>query len=352
MSAAQDLIAKGELEESRAGFVQRRDHIIGLGLVYYQQYLAREAGTTDKRGGARSITARSQNRRSQSPIFSRDIAGIGGDARRRCSTNICDRVTVATATVKPSADLSLPSSTSASGPLAMYGALCDWLDRRSQLIDPGPIRTILREHILDHHAYMPDERLLGDVVEKQRLHSVKSLASTLKTDRRRMSRLLQTLGLVPKGATDAESGRLVFRMHEVEQLIKDHENGIPLAEVPAYIGGTHRQISALSRAGLLPPVIPADAPGAVRRIIIARRVLDDLLARVGALPLLERKQYDQALSVAKACERHARPTDALIRDIMAKTVPAYRVAGKPRLDAVRVLASDMAALQHAAIEQN
>lgn len=56
------------------------------------------------------------------------------------------------------------------GPPAMYGVLYDWLDRRSQLIGPGPIRNILREHILNHHAYMRGERLLDQVVTKQRLH--------------------------------------------------------------------------------------------------------------------------------------------------------------------------------------
>lgn len=93
------------------------------------------------------------------------------------------------------------------GPLAMYGALYDWLDRRSQLIAPGPVRDILREHILNHDAYAPGERLLGEPVGKRRLHSVISLAMTLKVNRRRMSRLLQKLGLVPEGATDGESGR-------------------------------------------------------------------------------------------------------------------------------------------------
>lgn len=52
VSAAQHLIAKGELEENRAGFVARADHIVGLGLVYYNRYLAKEAGTGGKRGGA------------------------------------------------------------------------------------------------------------------------------------------------------------------------------------------------------------------------------------------------------------------------------------------------------------
>lgn len=36
------------------------------------------------------------------------------------------------------------------GPLAVYGRLYDWLDGGAKLIDPGPIRPLLREHILSH----------------------------------------------------------------------------------------------------------------------------------------------------------------------------------------------------------
>lgn len=228
------------------------------------------------------------------------------------------------------------------GPLAMYGVLYDWLDRRSQLIDPGPIRHILREHILDHDAYLCGDRLLGEVVTEQRLHSVQSLAHTLKVDRRRMSRLLQKLGLVPEGATDAESGRLVFQVHEVEQLVSDYETAIPLADVPEYIGATHNQTLVLYRAGILPAVIPADAPGAVRGVMVARRVLDELLARIGALPLLDHHHRFQALSVGRACQRYGRPADMLTRDVLAGKIAAFRTSGGSGLHAVRVLMSDMA----------
>ncbi|RGP36554.1 TniQ family protein [Pseudotabrizicola alkalilacus] len=227
------------------------------------------------------------------------------------------------------------------GPLAMYGVLYDWIDRRSQLIAPGPIRKILREHILDHDAYMQGERLLGEVVTERRLHSVKSLALTLKVDRRRMSRLMQKLGLVPEGATDAESGRLVFPVKDVEQLVTDYEDAIPLAKVPEYIGGTQNQTLALYGAGILPAVIPADAPGAVRGVIFARRVLDDLLARIGALPLVNDEQREQSLSVSEACQRHGGTTAELISAVLSGKIAALRARPDPRLDAIRVLVPDV-----------
>lgn len=222
------------------------------------------------------------------------------------------------------------------GPLATFGPLFDWLDRRANLIDPGPIKAILREHILEHEAWAPGEMLLGQPVEERRLHSVKSLSEALKTDRRRMSRLLQKLGLVPEGATDAESGRLVFRVQEIEQLVEDYQNAVPLARVPEYLGGSQNMVQALYGAGMLQAVIPADAPGAVRGVLFARRELNNLLAKLEALPVLEGDGRSRAILLSDACQRYGlRAGDALV-SILAGKLAAGRCEGLPSLHAVLV----------------
>ena len=53
VSAAQQMISDGDLEESRAGFIARSDILIGLGATYYDRYLKKDAGTSGKRGGAK-----------------------------------------------------------------------------------------------------------------------------------------------------------------------------------------------------------------------------------------------------------------------------------------------------------
>lgn len=47
------MIADGDLEGSRAGFVARGDIFIDLGATYYTRYLKKEAGACGRRGGAR-----------------------------------------------------------------------------------------------------------------------------------------------------------------------------------------------------------------------------------------------------------------------------------------------------------
>ncbi|MDN3711188.1 TniQ family protein [Paracoccus cavernae] len=47
------------------------------------------------------------------------------------------------------------------GPLAVYGRLYDWLDGGAKLIDPGPIRPLLRDHVLSHIPMAKGEACLA-----------------------------------------------------------------------------------------------------------------------------------------------------------------------------------------------
>ena len=222
------------------------------------------------------------------------------------------------------------------GPLAVYGVLYDWLDRRAQLVSPGPIKDIVRRHILENSAYGAGERLLGEVVSERRLHSVQSLAATLKIDRRRMSHLLQKIGLVPEGASDAESGRLVFPVQEVEQLVQDYEASVPLAEAPAYLGGSQRLTLSLYRSGLLPPVIHSEAAGSVRRVLFAKRVLDEILGQISMLPIAPPPLEADLVSVTEFCRRHGGKSEDLISAILSGERQGFRRPGEPHLNAILV----------------
>lgn len=83
------------------------------------------------------------------------------------------------------------------GPLAYYGKLFDWLDRRSNVIDPGPIRGILRDHIVKHGAVEPGTTVLGVEIMERRFHSLQSLAQAVDIKRLRLARLLKNWAKFP-----------------------------------------------------------------------------------------------------------------------------------------------------------
>ena len=210
------------------------------------------------------------------------------------------------------------------GPLAHYGRLFDWLDRRANLIDPGPIKTLLRDHIVKHSAVEPGTTVLGVEIMERRYHTVQSLASELGFDRKKMSRLLQKLDLVPQGATDAESGKLVFEAKKTRALIDAFRTAIPMRDVPEYIGATKSQFEALYRSGTVLPLVPSTGRGSVRNVIFGRSDLDHFLARIDRIPEVPKTPIGDIQPLTYACQHGAGALEKLMPDIVSGKVICYR----------------------------
>ncbi len=231
---------------------------------------------------------------------------------------------------------SSPATAVQAGPLAMYGQLFDWLDRRSNAVDPGPIRDLLREHIIKHSAVDSGEVVLGVETMKRKYHSMQSLTHDTGIERRRLSRLMQKLGFFPAGTTDADSGRLVFAADEVINFINDYGSAVSLSEVPEYLGASKHQIESLYAAEILSPLIPRDARGAVRNVVFSRRHLDELLAQVMRLSEAKAGAPENLNTIAYACQRSGGTTPEVITHILEGTLRAFRLTGKFGLASVVV----------------
>lgn len=69
-----------------------------------------------------------------------------------------------------------PAKAVQAGSLAMYGRLFGWLDRRCKEVDPGPIRDILRDHVVKHSAIDSGELVRGVEITKRKSHSLQSFS--------------------------------------------------------------------------------------------------------------------------------------------------------------------------------
>lgn len=222
------------------------------------------------------------------------------------------------------------------GPLAMYGRLYDWLNTRSSLIDPGPIRTILRDHIVEHSAVASGESILGEVVETRRFHSLASLAGKTGLSPRKLIRLLEKRGLVEVGATPASSGATVFPVAEVERLCADLEDPILLQDVAEYVSGTRSQVTALYAAGVLKPIFPADSAGEFKMVSFARRHLDDLVADIAGLPELIEEDGKTFGTLALACQGGAGFTADVLPKVLAGEMEAWRDPERRGIASIRM----------------
>lgn len=238
-----------------------------------------------------------------------------------------------------------PATAVQAGPLAYYGKLFDWLDRRSNAIDPGPIRDILRDHIVKHSAVEPGTKVLGVEITERRYHTLRSLSAAVGIERPRLSRLLRKLGEIPVDATEVESGNMVFEAATTVPLIQSFNTAVPMQEIPAYLGASKRQIELLYHSGIVKPFIPRTGRGSVRHVVFARSHLDELLHRIYSLPALDEDALGELHPISFACQRGAGRFEDVFRDIFAGRIMAFRHPDKTGVRAIHVDVASLVAMK-------
>ncbi|MBL3570029.1 TniQ family protein [Rhodovulum visakhapatnamense] len=241
-----------------------------------------------------------------------------------------------------------PANAVQAGPLAYYGALFDWLDRRSNSIDPGPIRDILRNHIVKHSAVEPGTTVLGVEITERRYHTLYSLAAVVGIDRPRLSRLLKKLGEIPANATEVDCGRMVFEAATAVPMVEAFKTAVPLRDVPEYLGASKRQVETLYREGIVLPLVPRSGPGSVRHVVFGRKHLDQLLARIACLPEVDRSSDRDFHPISYACQRGAGRFERLFTEVLQGKIPAFRNPDRTGIGAIVVDVGTLAGARNAA----
>lgn len=240
-----------------------------------------------------------------------------------------------------------PANAVQAGPLAYYGALFDWLDRRSNSIDPGPIRDILRDHIVKHSAVEPGTKVLGVEITERRYHTLYSLSAAVGIDRPRLSRVLKKLGEIPDDATEVECGNMVFDAATTVPMVEAFKTAIPLRDVPDYLGASKRQVEILYREGIVLPLIPRSGRGSVRHVVFGRAHLDDLLGKIAGLP-----EVDSSGSVlhpiAYASQRGAGRFEYLFAEVLCGRIAAFRNPDRTGIGSLVVDVAVLVAAKNAA----
>jgi hypothetical protein len=169
------------------------------------------------------------------------------------------------------------SSTSLSGPQMVFGRLYQWLEFPSTKKDPGPIRVVLREHILDTMAIDPDKVLLGERVGVRRRHSVQSLAAATGTHQKTVRNFLVIAGLIPEDPLKAVIASVDAA--EGERLAALMKTSVAQNQLPRMLNTTRGQVVRLVESGILLPISRARVvPGG--RGAIALDVVQGFLADI------------------------------------------------------------------------
>lgn len=125
------------------------------------------------------------------------------------------------------------------------------------------------------------------------------------------------MGEIPESASELEGGNMVFEVERTMRFIDAFKTAVSLADVPAYIGASKRQVEILYRNGTLKPLVPSTSRGSVRHVVFGRDHLDDLLEGLNRLPELPLPISPEHHPIAYACQHGAGPFGGLFEGILS-----------------------------------
>ncbi|MAY34391.1 MAG: hypothetical protein CMM86_17510 [Rhodovulum sp.] len=168
------------------------------------------------------------------------------------------------------------------GAQKVFGCLYKWLQYRQDAKGKGPIGEVVRELFLDHFPYELGTMLFGEPVDRQRVHSVYSLAKKAGITSRAVQR-----AAILNGLLDAELGKPrsyeILDAEEGEALTEMMLSAMSIAELAEFLGSTFKQAEDLVRVGLISRMHGEDGEvRSTRKTIVfasAEAFLEDLLAQ-------------------------------------------------------------------------
>ena len=234
------------------------------------------------------------------------------------------------------------------GPQAAFGILYQRLRNVRADKDPGPLRDLLRAHILETMEIAGGTRLLGTVVERRRLHSAASLARATGQDRRTVRNLLVAQGLVP--AEDDGPLPAVFDAAAGAALVENLRDAIPVAGLPKALGCARPLAEQLVATGMLPTLGP-DAP--VKRgygcLAVTRPEAAAFLERLARVASPVAAAPPDHVPLAKAAETTKTTSAVLLRKFLdGEIAGVVRVASEHGIAALRLPAAALPRREHPA----
>ncbi|CUH39448.1 hypothetical protein JSE7799_02175 [Jannaschia seosinensis] len=222
------------------------------------------------------------------------------------------------------------------GPQAVFGRLYQWLSRSRAKKEPGDIRRILRDYIVENMEMPAGAPVLGEKLAERRLHTCSTLASESGLHPRTLRHMLIAKRLIPDNATldsnhvfDATLGR------EVAQSVR---RIVPTSRLPKLLGCTRPLAQQLVAERILTPIVDevSDAPGRNKKGIDAKEV-EELLRRLSACANPVDKVPEGMVDLAKAAMKSNAPAVEIAHLIMGGRLQnVVRVTGMDGFHAIYV----------------
>lgn len=242
--------------------------------------------------------------------------------------------------------LSVDQSTAGqAGPRSGYGRVFEWLSDTTPAVEFGPIRPLLRDHVLDNFSVKPGEMLLGQKVMKRRMHSIHSLSVNTGIHRKRLRKALVQLGYIDEDSWEVAAHHLVVPAEVAEQISKDLKETVPLQLLPELLLCTRTQAESLYRDDVVVPLLDKDEETGIGRIAFARRTIALFLESIEAVPQVERAAAPEYVDLTGAAKKTGRSTGFIVRKILNGSLRGVRLPGEVGLVRIRIASVDLTSIK-------
>jgi hypothetical protein len=168
------------------------------------------------------------------------------------------------------------------GAPSAFGRIYDWLQFEDSQQDPGPIRDVVRDFIIDHMPVEPGTILFGGAVLQRKRHTVATLSKVSGLHQKTLNRALVITGLLAGGNPEQIETRRTFNADDGEALARRISNSTPITKIPDYLNCNRTQAQMMVKTGILKKL--ANDPSITGGVLsnVANDDLDAFLVRFRA----------------------------------------------------------------------
>ncbi len=202
--------------------------------------------------------------------------------------------------------------TGRNAPRKIYGQLWRWIEDAT-----GPefddVRDVMREHALSRLPLAAGTEVLGHVIERRRVHSLRSLHVETGRHQRRLRKMLAGHGLLPDGHEKVNPNRLVFDADRIKPLLAGIVAPMGTREVLDYLGVA--RVQPLIADGVITPIPTTGRKAGQHEFARAdvEAVMEDLLRHAEPIDAVGTDQVD-LVQVCKSTSRKMAEVITMVRE--------------------------------------
>lgn len=136
-------------------------------------------------------------------------------------------------------------------PRNSLGMLYGWLFASRLSKDPGPIRDIVRDVIIDNVPLVPGQMLLGKEITTPRLASITAIASAEHLHPKTLTNILKLAGVIDETEPLKGTCNVVAEYALAKPLIERAQHATPVTRVPDMLSASRPMVAALIELGQL-----------------------------------------------------------------------------------------------------